>query len=115
MALIIKKRVSLEFLGEEYKDAYVVFRSIPAIDLADIIGKTEGKEDSAVLIPIFIDTLQKYFLEGKAGEEDITKEDVGQFDANTVTTCFSILAGRDIDPKAEGTLKSTSSTEAPSA
>lgn len=30
--LVIKKRVNLDFLGEEYKDAELVFRSIPLID-----------------------------------------------------------------------------------
>lgn len=28
MGLIIKKRVSLEFLGEEYKDSYLIVRAI---------------------------------------------------------------------------------------
>ncbi len=30
--IVIKKKISLEFLGEEYKDAYLVFRTIPMSD-----------------------------------------------------------------------------------
>jgi hypothetical protein len=34
--LVIKKRVSLEFLGEDYKDAFIVFRSIPLAEYEQI-------------------------------------------------------------------------------
>lgn len=30
--IVIKKRVSLEFLGEEYKEAYLLFKAIPLAD-----------------------------------------------------------------------------------
>lgn len=37
--IVIKKRVNLDFLGEDYKDAYLVFRSIPLPELDDATAK----------------------------------------------------------------------------
>lgn len=34
--LVIKKRISLDFLGEDYKDAFIIFRSIPLPDYEEI-------------------------------------------------------------------------------
>lgn len=34
--IVIKKRVSLDFLGEEYKDSFLVFQSIPLPDFESI-------------------------------------------------------------------------------
>lgn len=111
MALVIKKRVGLEFLGTEYKDAYIVFQSIPARDLPDIIELSEkANSDTKALIPIFIQVLEKYFLTGEATGEAVVKEDIGQLDAETILHCFKILTGQDIDPKVETPLTSSSPT-----
>lgn len=113
MALVIKKRVSLDFLGDEYKEGELIFRSIPAKDLPGIMDKTEGADNkSSKIIPIFIEVLETYFLEGSNDKEPVTKEDIGQLDAESVLHCFQILTGQKIDPKSEGELTSTSSTEA---
>lgn len=112
MPLVIKKKVSLDFLGEEYKDSYIEFKSIPARDLPDIMDKSsQAGEDSKKLIPIFIEVLQKYFLDGENGEEKITKEDIGELDAESVLNCFQILTGQSIDPKVNGPLTNTSTTD----
>ena len=34
--IVIKKQVSLDFLGEDYKEAYINFKSIPALDYEQI-------------------------------------------------------------------------------
>lgn len=116
MSLVIKKRVSLEFLGDEYKDGEIVFKSIPAKDLPEIISKSEAAgEDSKLLIPVFIDVLQSYFIDGGVGDDKIAKEDIGELDADSVIHCFQILTGQAIDPKANGQSTTTSKTEAPEA
>jgi len=110
MGLVLKKKVALDYLGEEYKNAYIEFQSIPAKDLPDVISKVEaGKEDSKVLIPLFISVLSQYFIGGQA-DGDIVKSDIDNFDAELVIRCFQILTGQDIDPKANGQLTNTSST-----
>lgn len=37
MKIVIKKKVSLEFLGEEYKEAYFVFQTIPLPDYKEFM------------------------------------------------------------------------------
>lgn len=39
MAITIRKRVNFDFLGDEYKEAYLVFRSIPLADYEKIIDE----------------------------------------------------------------------------
>lgn len=36
--IVIKKRINLDFLGDDYKDAYLVFKSIPLPDYEEIQG-----------------------------------------------------------------------------
>lgn len=112
MGLVIKKRVSLDFLGEEYKDSVIVFRSIPAKDLPDIQKKAEGAgEDTGVLIPLFLSVLSDYFIEGTHEGKPIEKADINDLDATSVIECFQILTGQKIDPKDNGLLTSSSGTE----
>lgn len=113
MSLVIKKKVSLEFLGDEYKDSEIIFKSIPAKDLPDIIDRSEKtEEDTKQLIPLFISVLQDYFLDGTHNQEKILKEDIGELDAETVIHCFQVLTGQKLDPKASGESTNISTTEA---
>ena len=43
--IVIKKRVSLDFLGEDYKEAYINFKSIPALDYEQIQEDTKKLEE----------------------------------------------------------------------
>lgn len=112
MTLVIKKTVELESLGSEYKGISLTFKSIPAVDLTDIIKKTEKEEDNTVLISAFVEVLKKYFIQGTSNDGEVTTEDISQLDAQAVNFCFGILAGKDIDPKVEAPSMSTSTTEA---
>lgn len=44
--IVVKKRITLEFLGEDYKDGYIVFESIPVKDYERIIKEVEVAEKS---------------------------------------------------------------------
>lgn len=99
--LIIRKRVSLEFLGDAYKDAYIEFRSIPVDDYDDLIGKMnvegDGNANAAIL-----GILKDYYLSGKFPndkdelEELDSKEELGGLDKEAVIECFGKLTGQDL-------------------
>lgn len=93
--LVIKKTVSLDFLGEDYKDAYIVFKSIPLKDYDEIIDAPQEGKDALVFVQ---KVLEKYFLAGKFPDEngkvqDLTKEDIAQLDGETAVKCFEVLSG----------------------
>lgn len=118
MALVIKKPVNLSSLGDEYKGIELVFRSIPAKDLAGLNKTQEAfekdEDDNPKLeqvLPFFIEILQKYFVSGKQDDGNVVKEDLGDLDSNALIHCFQILTGQNIDPKDANSLTSTSSTE----
>lgn len=112
MAIVIKKRVSLEFLGEEYKEAYLVFKSIPALEfqaVADSLDKLDPNSSIGGIVKV----LEDYFLEGEFPSdgklEPVSKEDIGQLDPLSLTQCFKIFTGQD-DPKVETPLTNSSPT-----
>jgi hypothetical protein len=115
MSIVIKKRVDLDFLGGEYKEAYLTFQSIPAIDYDQVVKdlkSVDGKEEGAV--SFILEVLKKYFVSGKfpddSGLQDVTKEDLNGLDPATLTKCFQVFTGAEIDPKAETPLTSSSPT-----
>lgn len=118
MALVIKKSVDLSSLGDEYKGIKLEFRSIPAKDLSELNKKQESMEKDKegdpkleLVLPFFIDILQKYFLSGTQDGGKVVKEDVGDLDSDALVYCFQILSGQEIDPKDEDSSTKPSSTE----
>lgn len=118
--ILIRLRVDLEFLGEEYKESYITFRKIPVKDYQEIV-KTLPDEDSTNeekmgAITIMIDTLKKYFVAGKfPGEDgklvDLEANDLDDLDSDTATRCFQALVGTPVDPKEPMKSQTTSSTD----
>ena len=119
MGILIKKRVSLEFLGEEYGNAYLTFRSIPAVDFEEVMQKLKGIEtDEESSLGFLIEILEKYFLEGQFPDDGVlapvAATDIGQLDAYSIIECFKVFTGQELDPKASMPLTSSSPTaEAP--
>lgn len=110
---VIKKRVSLEFLGDEYKESYLVLRGIPLSEFQEILDETEKIEDQPKkAVPFMLGVITERFIEGKfpndAGElEAITKDDLSSFaDADVVITVFQRLSGQ-ANPKSEGQSSNT--------
>jgi hypothetical protein len=118
MSLVIRKKITCEFLGDEYKDAYLVFKAIPVSELADIqkslpIGETD--EDKVQVIPKMLEILKKYFLNGKfpddKGElEDVTSADLDNMNADLAIHCFQGLSGVEPNLDLESRNSSTPST-----
>lgn len=113
----IKKKVTLEFLGDDYKDSYLTFRSIPIGEYEDLIKQVDKVEDNKSMAEI-IKILEKYFVEGLFEGQKLDQEDVKQFDGETILKCFETLTGqktvegeRQLDPLSESESTSTSTTQ----
>lgn len=116
--IIIKKKVTLEFLGDDYKDSFVTFRSIPVGEFNELIKGLETVNDNESL-PEIINILEKYFVEGLFDGQKLSEDDIKQFDGETIIKCFETLTGqktvegeRQLDPLSETESTSTSTTEA---
>lgn len=100
--IVIKKRISLDFLGEEYKDAYLEFKTIAMKDYQKYIDKSQDNKDEKKAVDFIIGTLQELFISGKFPEDDtlfdVEPTQLEDFDVNTILTVFKILTGQDQSP-----------------
>jgi len=116
--IVIKRKLSLAFLGEENKDDYLTFRSIPVIEFDNMIQKINGvdAEDNKTATIVMLDILKEYLLDGVYGGDKVVKGDLDGLDGAVVMKCFETLTGRPIeggdpiDPKVESESTSTSTT-----
>jgi len=119
MAIVIKKRVSLDFLGEDYSGAYLVFQSIPAIDFDEVVVQLkEIEKNGSGQVAYLIGLLQKYFVSGEFPNDKnelvaVAADDLKGLDADALTKCFQLFTGQEPDPKVETPLTTSSPTEDP--
>ena len=118
--IVIKRKVELGFLGEAYKDSYLVFRAIPISEYESLIEKIDSIDgDTQKSMLEILNILEKYFIDGVFDGEKVVKEDIKQFDGETVVKFFEALTGQSkdeegnavIDPKGEPSSTTTSTTE----
>lgn len=106
--LVIRKRVTLEFLGDEYKEAYLVFRSIPVSEYDGLLTKIKGVgEDNSKANDLILGILKSHYIEGKfpddKGELEALdgKEELDGLDRDALLQCFGVLTGQDIKAAAD--------------
>ena len=100
--IVIKKRVELGFLGEEYEKDYLEFSSLPLSEYEKLLDQLEGvQEDNRKSLQLIKDILESRFLSGKFQDEEVVKEDLQQFDLETLTRCFELFTGRRTDENLE--------------
>lgn len=114
--IVIKKRVSFDFLGDEYKECYIDFQRIPVADFEDIQKQMKDiEENKGSSFMIVLDVLKKYFVAGMfiidSKLEAIGKDDLDGLDAESTIRCFQIMTGQEIDPKSPSPLTSPSTTD----
>lgn len=114
--IIIKKKVSLEFLGEEYKDAYLTFRAISLDEIEKLDKIVNNIEDTNKAIDNFKKICREYFIDGKfpdsKGElQNVTLEDLGKFNTEVISACFEKIVGI-LDPKDKASSTNSSGTVA---
>lgn len=101
--IVIKKRIPLDFVGDEYKEAYIEFRTIPMRDYEKYVEAAGDNKDEKKSVTFIMQTLEDLFICGKFPDEkgelfDLSKEDVNDLDVNTIVTVFKILTGQDQSP-----------------
>lgn len=101
--IVIKKRISLEFLGKEYADCYLEFKTIPMKDYESYVEKATKEKDDSRAVEFITETITELFIAGKfLGEDgvlfDVKKEELQDFDINTIITVFKTLTGQDQSP-----------------
>lgn len=102
MAIVIKKRVGFEFLGEEYKDAYLVFKTISVVEYEKVQAKAKTFEDKPEgSIEYMLGLLKSHFVEGKFPDGDVVADDLDSLDAESLIKCFKVFTGQDTDPKVD--------------
>lgn len=106
MTLIIRKKVSLEFLGDEYKDSYIIAKAI-SLDEFNILKKSDETIGELVKTRI---------IEGKIKQDnqdiDITKENAGELPGEVFTYIWTVLTGIDPNLAKPSTTSSVVSTNA---
>ena len=98
---IIQNKFSLIFLGEEWKDAYLMLGRITAKDAMERLpqlAKVDEKNPEAVkkALAKMIELLQEKFVEGKAitkdGLVDVKKEDLADFPIEVISKAVDFLS-----------------------
>jgi hypothetical protein len=117
--IVIKRKVTLEFLGDEYKDSYLIFKAIPVVGYESLIKRIDDSKDNNSSMDRIIEVLEEYFIDGVFDGEKVLKEDLKQFDGDTLIKSFETLTGqktvegeRQLDPLFESESTNTSTTEA---
>ena len=100
--IVIKKRISLDFLGDEHQDSYLTFKSIPMREYKEYIEAAKGKDETKA-VDFISDKISELFIEGKFfdGKELVVIEasDLVDLDIATTIQIFKILTGQDQSPK----------------
>lgn len=101
--IVIKKRISLDFLGKEYADCYLEFKTIPMKDYERFVGWSRENKGGEGAVTFICQALEELFIGGKfKGEDgelfDVKKEELSDFDVNVLIDIFKTLTGQDQSP-----------------
>jgi len=100
MAIVIRKKITLESLGEEYKDSYLTFQSIPFKDyekIAEIyetIADTDETKQGIKSLDFIKEELTKRFLDGNIDNQAVKVEDLFDLPGDVIVDCFQQLMGK---------------------
>ena len=101
--IVIKRKISLDFIGKDYADCYLEFKTIPMKDYEKYVALASENQDEKKAVGFITSTLQDLFVSGKFIDEnnetfDVKKEELGDFDMNVMITVFKSLTGQDQSP-----------------
>ena len=104
MGIVIKKRVSLAFLGKEYVDSFLILSAIP-------VAEYEAMEkDKKTVKQVVIEHFMSGAIQQDSSKLDITKDNLQELPGEVFVEAFKVITGQ-LDPKDLGLLKTPSSTE----
>lgn len=112
--LALNKKVDIGKLIEGWDGAYVIVSPMLTKDMAEFANSNLDEADKAQLSAQTVEWAKKKFVRGKVyietdtGKElvDMQAEDVDELPFIVVTEIFSVLVGKDFDPKASATAQS---------
>lgn len=107
MGLVIKKRVSLEFLGDDYAEGYLVFTAIPTSELGVMQEKAlelqKKEEDAGASLEFLKEEVISRFVEGKIPQDgelaEITKSNITDLPSDVFIEAWQQMNGK-LSPKA---------------
>lgn len=99
MSIVVTKRISLEFLGDEYKEGYIKVKSIPLKEYATLQDEIKKVEEDNTKALAYIRVLIKaQFIEGKIpqGTEtvDLTAENLDELPGEVFVEVMGQLSGK---------------------
>lgn len=103
MAVIIRKRVSLADIGDDFKDSYIVFKGYSKRDLKEKLAplaeveKDKSAESGLKAFDLMVELLKDNFIEGKIMHDDgnlkdVEKSDFDDFPTEIIQMCMSFLS-----------------------
>lgn len=112
--LALNKKVDIGKLIDGWDGAYIIVSPMLTKDMAEFANSNLDEADKAQLSAQTVEWVKKKFVRGKVyietdtGNElvDMQAEDVDELPFIVVTEIFSVLVGKDFDPKASATAQS---------
>lgn len=104
MAFTVKKRFSLNFLGDEWKDAFIDF-TLPSLKESldqDLPSEDQIKKDPKKYTLQMVSFLEQHFVDGQGWDDSgklvpLKKEDISELPQSVFGKAFIFLSG-DLDP-----------------
>lgn len=102
--IVIKKRIDLDFLGEDYVGGYIDFKTLSVKDVEDLRPKIDAaSDDDEKATQIFMGICKDNFIGGifKDGvsEQNIEVDNLDDFSPAHIIKFIKILSGQEADPK----------------
>lgn len=112
--LALNKKVDIGKLIDGWDGAYIIVSPMLTKDMAEFANSNLDEADKAQLSAQTVEWAKKKFVRGKVyietdtGKElvDMQADDVDELPFIVVTEIFSVLVGKDFDPKASATAQS---------
>lgn len=103
MPITITKKVSLGFLGDEYADSYITFRSIKVREFDAIQAKVKAFGDNEAKSFEYIKSeIADRFIAGEVAQDGklqtISSDDLLDLPLDAFVTCYRAMIGN-LDPK----------------
>ncbi len=109
--IAIKRKVSLDFLGDEYKDSFITFKSMPVKKFQEFDKQIkELAEGDLSSITLILGVLEDCFIDGKFLGEDVEADEIQNFDVDALLTVFKLFTGQELDPKEKAPSSTQSQT-----
>lgn len=100
----VKKKISLVFLGEDYKDAYIILKTVPVTEYEKLFKNTK-EMTNIESTRLALNTIKERFISGEFPDENgkLTSIVVSDLDAimdeQALNECYLTILGQRPDPK----------------